>query len=154
MNPPSETAPDQRAEPSADVFQRAFHASPALQSIVRFSDGVFVEVNATFLRVFGYDRSEIIGKTPKEFSFWVKPELLTAYRAQLGAEGRVRDFEVEVRNKDGSVRTVLLSSELVEIDGVPHALSAGVDITARKRAEAELRVTATRLSQTHGGPHS
>ena len=117
------------------LFQAAFDNSPAMQSIVRFPDGILVQVNETFTRTLGYSRQEILGKTPFELNFWVVPEKLQRYREQLESKGFVRDYEVEVRAKDGSIRTVLLSSDLVNIDGVPHSVSAGVDITARKRSE-------------------
>jgi PAS domain S-box-containing protein len=110
-----------------------------MHSIVRFPDGVIVEVNDTFAKTLGYRREDVLGKTPLELKFWVTPEKLPAFRNQLETQGSVRNFELDVRAKDGSVRTVLLSSELVDIDGVPHSMSAGVDITDRKRAEAQLR---------------
>ncbi len=125
-----------------DVLVRvAFRNSPAMHSIVRFPDAVIVEVNDTFTRTLGYSRAEVIGKTPFELNFWVAPERLHDYRQQLEIKGRVRDFEVELRAKDGRVRTVLLSSEVVDIDGVPYSLSAGVDISERKRSERIQRAT-------------
>jgi PAS domain S-box-containing protein len=117
------------------LFQAAFHNSPAMQSIVRFPDAILVQVNDTFTRTLGYTPQEILGKTPFELNFWVVPEKLQSYREQLETKSFVRDYEVEVRAKDGSIRTMLLSSDLVDIDGVPHSVSAGVDITARKRSE-------------------
>lgn len=116
-----------------------------MQSLIRLSDGMLLEVNATFTRVLGYTRDEVVGKMPHELNLWVRPDLLFAFRERLMAVGHVRGFEVEVRAKDGSVLTILLSSELVEIDGVTHAINAGVDITERKLAEANLRVAAERL---------
>ncbi len=59
--------------------------SPAMHSIVRFSDGVLVEVNETVTRTLGYSRDEVIGKTPFELNFWVARERLHAYREQLVA---------------------------------------------------------------------
>src|SRR5262245_41008683 len=118
MDSSAERAPTLRTTAPADVFQRAFDASPAFQSLVRLPEGIIVEVNAAFTRLLGYPREDILGKTPFDLNFWVRPELLQVYRSRLEAERRVRDFEVDVRAKDGTVRTVLLSSELVEIDGV------------------------------------
>src|SRR5262249_33654778 len=118
----------------------AFHNSPAVQSIIRFPEAVLVEINERFTKVLGYQREEVIGKTPFELNFWVSPEKLSIYRDQLERHGAVRDFEMDVRAKDGSTRTVLLSSDLVKMDGVPHSITAGVDITARKKAEAELQL--------------
>ena len=68
-----------------------------MHSIVRFPDAVIVEVNETFTRNLGYAREEVIGKTPLQLNFWVAPQRLLEYRAQLEANGFVRDFEVELR---------------------------------------------------------
>jgi PAS domain S-box-containing protein len=129
------------------LFQTAFHGSPALHSIVRLSDNVIVEANEAFGQMLGYRREDVLGKTPFELHFWVKPELLPIFREQLQTKGRVRNFELEVRAKDGSIRTVLLSSEVVSIDGVPHSMNAGVDITDRKLAEAKLRENENQLQK-------
>jgi PAS domain S-box-containing protein len=123
------------------LFRAAFRNSPAMHSIVRFADAMLVEVNETFTRNLGYSREEVIGKTPFELNFWVAPEQLHEYRTQLEADGFVCDFEVELRGKDGRKRTVLMSSEVVDIDGVRYSLSAGVDISERKRSEKIQRAT-------------
>jgi PAS domain S-box-containing protein len=133
------------AVPPSDLFTKAFHNSPAMHSIIRFPDNVIVEVNDAFLKALGFIRDDVLGKTPFDLNFWVAPEKLRAVRDQLLAEGFVRNVELEVRAKNGSTRTLLLSSEIVDIDGVPHSMSAGVDITAHKQAEAKLRESELRL---------
>lgn len=130
------------------LFKVAFHNSPAVQTIIRFADMVIMEVNERFTKVLGFQREEVIGKTPFELNFWVSTDKLTTYRTLLQSQGAVRDFEMQVRAKDGGVRTVLLSSDLVEIDGVPHSITAGVDLTARKEAEAKLVESERRLRET------
>jgi len=112
------------------LFRAAFRNSPAMHSIVRFPDAVIVQVNETFTRTLGYSRDEVIGKTPFELNFWVAPERLYEYRAQLVSKAFVRDFEVELRAKDGRRRTVVLSSEVVDIDGVPSIMK---DLTLTRR---------------------
>lgn len=123
------------------LFQAAFHNSPAMQSIVRFSDAVLVEVNETFTKALGYSREEVVGKTPVDLNFWVRPEDFHGYRTVLESRGCVRDFETQVRTKDGRTRTILLSSDLVEINGERYSLSAGIDISERKRSERVQQAT-------------
>src|ERR1043165_4891147 len=55
--------------------------------------------------------------------------------------------EVHLRAGDGRVLTVLLSTQPMEIGGVPHFLSAGVDITARTDAEERLRESEARFGK-------
>ena len=45
-------------------------------------------------------------------------------------------------------RPALLSTQPIEIGGVPHFLSAGVDITARKEAEARLIASERQLRES------
>ncbi|HEX5220473.1 MAG TPA: ATP-binding protein [Verrucomicrobiae bacterium] len=119
-------------------FVTAFRHSPAMQSLIRASDRMVVEANDTFLNKLGYTREQVVGKTATELDFWAEPEQLTAFVGEMEAKGFVLGREVRVRAKDGRILTALLSSQRVEIGGVPHLLSAGVDITVRKEAEAEL----------------
>ncbi|MCI0535016.1 MAG: PAS domain S-box protein [Verrucomicrobiales bacterium] len=130
------------------LFRLAFHNSPAMQSVVRASDGLLVEVNDTFLKKLGFQREQVIGKTPLELNFWIEPQELAAYREEFQSKGRVVGREVRLRASNGNTFTVLLSSHPVEIGGVLHVLSAGVDITSRKQAEAELQLAHEKLGQS------
>ncbi len=119
-------------------FVTAFRHSPAMQSLIRASDRVIVEVNDTFLSKLGFARERVIGKAAPELDFWVEPAELAHFVAEIESQGFVQGREVRLRSRNGEVLTVLLSSQPVDIAGVPHLLSAAVDITARKEAEAEL----------------
>lgn len=119
-------------------FVTAFRHSPAMQSLIRASDRVIVEVNDTFLSKLGFAREQVIGKAAPELDFWVEPAELAGFAAEIESKGFVLGREVRLRSRSGQVLTVLLSSQPVDIAGVPHLLSAAVDITARKEAEAEL----------------
>lgn len=130
------------------LLQMAFHNSPAMQSVVRVSDGVLVEVNDTFLQKFGKTRAQVIGKTPFELNFWVEPEKILEYRKQMETHGFVLGYETRLRTGDGKILTVLLSSHRVESDGATYYLTAGVDITARKEAEAKLLESERQLRES------
>jgi len=148
---PSAPAPGPVAAPAAvapGLLQLAFHNSPAMQSVVRVADGVLVEVNDTFLQKFGKTRAQVIGKTPFELNFWVEPEKLLEYRRQMEAHGHVLGYETRLRTGDGKILTILLSSHRVESDGATYYLTAGVDITARKEAEAKLLESERQLRES------
>ena len=49
------------------LFVRVFHKSPVPIAITTFVDGRFLEVNDSFLRQTGYERTEVIGRTAGEF---------------------------------------------------------------------------------------
>ena len=119
-----------------------------MQSVLREADGVLVEVNDTFLKKLGFAREQVIGKTAFELNFWIEAEKLAAFREEFRSKGRVEGREVRLRASNGNVFTVLLSSHPIEIGGVLHVLSAGVDITARKEAEAEVQLAHEKLRQS------
>lgn len=139
--PPSATGSSGREAPARvddSLFRVAFQNSPAMQTVTRLADRRIIEVNETFVRKLGYSREELLGRTAAELNFWVRPELEVGFRAELQARGFVRDMEVDVYTKAREIRSVLLSADVIPIHGEPHLVAAGVDITARKDAEARL----------------
>jgi len=128
----------ERLRQSEERFSKAFLASPAMVSLARLNDGVFIEVNETFQQLTGYLEPEVIGRTATELNLWTRSEKQTGFLRQLKEKGFVRDWEETLRSKRGQFYTVLLSAELIEIDDQPYILAVGIDITARKHAESEL----------------
>ena len=130
---------------SEEKFSRVFRESPLAISIVRVSDGRYVEINETFELSTGWKRDEVIGRTPLEIDLWVNPDQRTAFIRELQEEGNVRNLEVAIRRKDGRIRTSLGSAELIEVNGEPCALSVIADITERKLAEEAISTFSRRL---------
>jgi PAS domain S-box-containing protein len=57
----------------------------------------------------------------------------------IETNGAVRDYEFDCRTKSGEIRTVLLSTELINLRGQECLLAVSNDITERKQAEVALR---------------
>jgi PAS domain S-box-containing protein len=64
------------------------------------------------------------------------------------AAGRLRNFEHRVRKKNGEIGVGLTSAELVELDDLPYAISATIDITEQKKAELAMTTLVTAIEQT------
>jgi PAS domain S-box-containing protein len=126
-----------RLRESEARFHKAFEASPALMALTRLEDGRFIAANQTFYKTSGYTEAEVIGHRALSLNIYAVPQQREEYVARIRAHGAVRDLECPLRTKDGSVRTMLLSGELIDLDGEPHLLSVGLDITGRKEAEIE-----------------
>ncbi len=123
---------------SEERFSKAFHSNPAPITISRLNDGRLIDVNDSYLRLTGYRREEVIGRTPGELQVWTSPADHSSMVQGLREKGRLRDVEVSVRAKSGELRNVVASLELIEIGGEPCMLAMLYDLTERKRAEAEL----------------
>jgi signal transduction histidine kinase len=59
----------------------------------------------------------------------------------------VRDLELHLRGKHGHMQTVLLSAEVITVDGQPCILTSSNDITARRQAEETLQQAYAELEQ-------
>ena len=130
---------------SEEKFSKSFRQGPLAITIVKMSDGCYVDVNETFENQTGWKRDEVIGRSPLDINLWVDPDQRPLFLNQLLAAGKVRDFEVRYRRKDAQIRTALGSAELIEVHGEPCALSVIADVTERKVAEEAVARLSARL---------
>jgi PAS domain S-box-containing protein len=119
----------------------AFRASPVAMVISGLRDGKFLEVNDQFLRLFGYERAEVLGRTSIDMGMWADVDRRRSVRERLQEFGSVRDEEVAVRTNLGEVRRTLLSAEAVDLRNQRVVVTSLVDVTelgAAREAQARL----------------
>jgi PAS domain S-box-containing protein len=124
---------------SEDKFSKSFYLSPNAVSISFAETGELIDVNQGFLDIFGYERSEVIGKTITEIALWKNKDDREKMVRMLQKDGSVRNFESQGITKSGKVFLGNISAELIEIDGEEYVLVVFDDITERKKAENALR---------------
>ncbi len=122
---------------SEDRFSRAFHSSPEPIAICRV-DGLLVEVNESFERVFGVRREEVVGRMVPELGLWKDPNDRSRMLDMLLRGERVRDFEAVFVNHRGEDVICLLSSELITLNHQECTVTIARDITEQKKAEQAL----------------
>lgn len=133
-----------RLRESEARFSAAFHSSPLTITIARISDGIFVEANETFLRWAGCTREEVVGQSSQGLGLWLRLADREQFWSTMRQHKVVRDFECQLRTRDGKLYTMLLSGDIIEVNGAPHVMIVGHDITDRKSVEAELLKTLAR----------
>src|SRR5258705_3444765 len=102
--------------------------------------GRIIEANDAFLRMTGYDREDLVSGHMR-WTDMTPPEWLDRYvRAQgeLKSTGAFQPFEKEYFRKDGSRMPILVGGASFEESG-NQGVSFVLDLTERKRAEAEVR---------------
>ena len=128
-----------------ELLEAVFADSHLGIGISRVADGRFVEVNSAFLRLFGYRREEVLGRTSLELGLWPRPEERAALLERLRAGEVVTAFEAGLRRKTGELGFLTVSARLIDWGGEPHMIGFLTDITERKRVEAALRENKSRL---------
>ena len=101
-------------------------------------DGRFLDVNRSFLEMFGFRRDELLRRNARDL--YVDVADRHRFQREIERFGSVRDYEVGLRRRDGSVLHALLSAaafrgtdgEVLWYQGIIH------DFSARKEAEDAL----------------
>jgi PAS domain S-box-containing protein len=135
---------------SEEKFSRTFANAPVILSLSDLETGRFTEVNAEAMRVSGFSREELIGKTSAEIG-WIGPDDRRRLVAILREHGRVSDLELALHAKGGRIVWCLYHGEVVTIAGRQQLLSTSQDISARKLAEQALAESAERLEFAMSG---
>lgn len=138
----------QRLQDAADEFRVLFEASPIGLAFAEDTDCRVVRTNEAFDRI----TEEVSGSLPaRVYLDGVRVERtgLPLCRA-AGSGAELRDVELEVESVDGTRKVVLMSAlPLRDKQGALRgAVGAAVDITNRKRIEAELLQADVRVRQT------
>jgi len=124
-----------------ETFRKAFNANPEPITIATLSEGRYTAVNDSCLRITGYSREEVIGRTSKELNFWARPEDRDTLIEMLLRQGSVRDFEIGFRTKSGEFRVAVDSAELIDVAGQKCVIAIFRDVTEQKTLEKQMRQT-------------
>jgi PAS domain S-box-containing protein len=130
---------------SEEKFSLAFRSNASPMALSTKADGKFIEVNEAFLDLLGFTRDEIIGERVRDLGLFAQTEDRSNVLHLLDKNEPVRNLELTIRAKDGSLRYGLFSADNITIGEIACLLTSLVDITDRKRAEDELRLTKSRL---------
>ncbi|MGI0488245.1 PAS domain S-box protein [Pantanalinema rosaneae CENA516] len=130
---------------SEDKFSKIFRSSPVPFLLITLEEGRILEANHSHLRLIGYTASEVLGKTVEELNFQVHPNDTNQVMEQLHRDGMIHNLEIDFQKKTGETVTVLLSAEVIELDGQSCVLFVSNDITARKQAELERQLASEAL---------
>ena len=131
---------------SEEKFSTIFHNAPVLIAITDLADGTYLDMNAEALRVSGFTREEVIGRTATELG-WIATTDGSRLLKELWEHGWVAGLEMTFQTKDGRKLCGLLHGEQISIGGRACLLTVTVDVTERKQAE-EILAQERRLLRT------
>jgi PAS domain S-box-containing protein len=122
---------------SEERFSKAFNFGPRPMSITTIEDARFVNVNTRFLEEIGLTAQQVIGKTLQEAGVDTTSEDKERISYAINTAGSIPPTEIKLLVRGREPRVVLVSGEVIDLDGQKCVLSAFEDITGRKRAEEE-----------------
>jgi PAS domain S-box-containing protein len=113
-------------------------------------NGKFLEISPSIEKVSSYSRNELIGTSAARL--YVDSRQREHFVKTMIKEGRVQDFEISMKDKNGAVQHCAVTA-ILKLDeaGNPDRIIASLHvITERKRAETELRRYKDRLEALVG----
>ncbi|XDD49729.1 ATP-binding protein [Leptospira sp. WS92.C1] len=131
---------EEALRPTQEIYSKVFTMSPISTTISTVEEGKYIEVNDSFLTMFGYTREETIGKTSLELNIWPNQEVRKEYLDRLLRERILLDQELILQGKDGKVIHAECYSMFAEINGKTCVINLVKDISAKKEAEALRRL--------------
>ena len=132
---------------SEEKFSKAFYLSPDAIIISRLDNGEIVDLNRGFENIFGYSKEDAYGKTSIELDIYQNISDRDYIINKVKTKGFIRNYETKFRGKNNKSGTCELSSQLIKIGNENYLLTIVRDITERKRAQYDLKISEEKFSK-------
>jgi PAS domain S-box-containing protein len=130
-----------------EKYTKAFLSAPDAIAISELESGKFIEVNEAAVRIFGYSRDELIGRSALDLGIWLDRASRDDFIAHIKSMGRVVQYEVVERRKSGELFHASVTADTLTIGNARFLISIIRDITERRRMEEEIRSLNRTLEQ-------
>jgi PAS domain S-box-containing protein len=136
---------EQALKETEERFRTIAETSPVPLLISHIAEGTVLYGNEHLGEMFGIPIASLIGRQTPDFYFDAADRL--PLLTQLKREGVVRNYELHVKQADGTPFWVLVSMRPITFDNQPALLAAFYDITERKQIEETLSHNEAQLSE-------
>ncbi len=142
---------EESIEGSEEKYKTIFES--ANDAIFIMKGSKFVDCNEKALEVFGYDRDEIIGQPPWEFSPESQPDGINSKerakeKIQRALSGEPQFFEWAHTKADGKTLWTEVNLNSYKVEGERFLMAIVRDVTGRKEAERELKQANKKLEES------
>ncbi|MEX0781204.1 MAG: PAS domain S-box protein [Dehalococcoidia bacterium] len=104
----------ERLRESEEMYARVFHQNPNPMTLTSLVSQRFVAANEAFLRLVGYTRSEVLGRTSEELNLWGERTTREKITRELFNEGESGPHRGDCRNKAGELIPCRVHFRIIE----------------------------------------
>ncbi|MBI3500768.1 MAG: PAS domain S-box protein [Bacteroidetes bacterium] len=144
-----ELHPDiEKTEASRNLYSTLFYKSPLMMVLTEAASGKIIEVNEQFIKFYGYEKEELIGKTLLRLNIMLHKQDHDDILRLVTKKGILHDREVMEKTKKGEIKWINASVSVLNLNGKKCLLGIGTDITEKKKYEEEFKMTTFRLEDS------
>lgn len=120
------------------LFFKIFENNPLAMSINTIEESEFIRINSVFSEIIGYSKEEVIDKTIYELDIFNDYNEFNSIKNKIFKNGNIKNHELILKSKNGSLINGLFSIELINIEGKKSILIVMADITKEREQSLEL----------------
>jgi len=120
---------------SEEKFSKVFYGSPIAKVITTIDEGRYIDVNHGFERLFGFERSDVLGRNSFELGILRSLSDRQKMLQKFDVDGKLVNYELPLYARNGDMLICHVSAELIPIGDEICRLLVILDITERKQAE-------------------
>jgi PAS domain S-box-containing protein len=124
--------------PLSPFINEVFWNAPNPMSILDPDDGTIAEVNESYLKFYGYNRKDVIGKKWSQLRH-LSPEAVDNIFSQLKEKGNAENILLNVRDKDNQERHLLINVKKIKYNNKTLFLTLGTDISQNVLASKKIQ---------------
>lgn len=124
-------------------FSTLFKLNPSPVGITNATDYRIIDVNEAWCKLSGYAREDVVGQTTTELAL-TDSHTLSQIRKILKEHNRVAPLEITLFTRSGRERHVVMSTDLIELNGESFFINTFLDVTELKQADRNRSIALTK----------
>ena len=134
---------------SDEKFKKAFQLNPIPMTMTTLVEGKYIDVNDSFLRLFGFTRDEVIDHSAYDLNIWVDIAERQKFTQELQEKNTIIAAPFTLQTKLSKAVDILSYAEIFYVESIPVILALSYNITDQKRATNDLRESEQKFRQLY-----
>ena len=132
---------------SEQLLSTLFQTSPVATAVLSIPDGNITDANDAFFDLIGHSQHKALGSTLSALAVFLPQNDYSIIMKKMRQSTHIKNYEISICPDNGTLRTCLLSAEMIFLHNQPHILAILVDITEHKLADKLNRIQEQQLMQ-------